>query len=121
MTDKEIPITFQAIPNSDSVFATVHQENGRISLVRLSREDIASLREDIISYYKRIGHLEPDYQPNPLKGVKPKAKPIDESKKIMISAKLYKNFQQLYNENQHMKADIRRMRAEISYLKRKKQ
>lgn len=112
MTEKIIPITLQPQPNSSSVLAVIHQSNKKISVVELDKEDIASLREEIINYYRRMGHLEPEYKPNAFKG----EKPVKEEKKVTISASLYSDFQHLYNENKNLKADLARSHYEIDRL-----
>lgn len=116
MTEKIIPITLQPQPNSSSVLAVIHQSNKKISVVELDKEDIASLREEIINYYRRMGHLEPEYKPNAFKGEKPVKKPVKEEKKVTISASLYSDFQHLYNENKNLKADLARSHHEIDRL-----
>lgn len=116
MNEKLTPIYFQKVPNSDSVIAVI-DFNHKVTLVPLTKEDIASLREDIVNYYKSIGHIDEDYAPNVFKGIKPKQKPIDDTKQVKISAKLYKQFQQLYNKNKHLKEEVKRSHNEIKRLK----
>lgn len=118
MTEKIIPISLQAVPNSDSVLAVVHQINQKIEVLQLSKEDVASLREDIIAYYQRIGHLTPEYQPNVVHGIKPKKKPVPKGKTIAVPANLYMQFQQLYNQNKKLKAELSEARQENLYLKK---
>lgn len=115
MTENISPAFLQSVPNSDHVLLTINKQN-KTSVVELNREDIATLRESLISYYKKLGHIPDDYQPNVVKGIKPKLKPLDENKTIRISAKLYKGFQQLYNQNLQLKEEVERSHNEIHRL-----
>lgn len=97
------PINLNRIHNGKDIIATVTTQDNKTIAIVLKPEDIATLREQLVDYYRKTGNITPNNDINVFNDFKRKKNsPQTLEGTIKISKKLYKDFQYLEVERKRL-------------------
>lgn len=97
------PINLNRVHNGKDIIATVTTQDNKTIAVVLKPEDIGTLREQLVDYYRKTGNINPNNDINVFNDFKRKKNsPQTLEGTIKISKKLYKDFQYLEVEKKKL-------------------
>lgn len=97
------PINLNRVHNGKDIIATVTTQDNKTIAVVLKPEDIPTLREQLVDYYRKTGNINPNNDINVFNDFKRKKNsPQTLEGTIKISKKLYKDFQYLEVEKKKL-------------------